>query len=309
MATKTHRHRESISLSGFPDGGYLGQTTPNKHTTILNYTNPLSKMSEFIFPCPLGTPKELWVFPEANRSAAPSVSDDCGSSQPNSQASSTTMSAPTSNVDEWSGDITDAPPHEIPHTMQGCPPESSVLMSQIVREIRGPLRPYGIDSTGSISNLSLSSASMTTSWSQCHLSRTTAGSTEGALVRQMDKLLANSDILVHDDKLVCMGGHSVASCPELQRAGALIERLASELRGQHTELQILENAMRRKRERLDGFFADVKDKATRDPKGLVREIEDWKKAMDEWEWIEKANDRSHEVETLLDQARCWTLGG
>ncbi|KAF6780768.1 hypothetical protein CMUS01_16810 [Colletotrichum musicola] len=67
--------------------------------------------------------------------------------------------------------------------------------------------------------------------------------------------------------------------------------------------------MRRKRERLDGFFDDVKAKANRDPKGLVGEIDDWKKAMDEWEWIEKSNDRSDEVETLLDLARSWTLGG
>ncbi|KAF6827560.1 hypothetical protein CPLU01_09029 [Colletotrichum plurivorum] len=67
--------------------------------------------------------------------------------------------------------------------------------------------------------------------------------------------------------------------------------------------------MRRKRERLDGFFDDVKAKAKRDPEGLVSEIDDWKKAMDEWEWIEKSNDRSDEVETLLDLARSWTLGG
>ncbi|KAF6795849.1 hypothetical protein CSOJ01_13346 [Colletotrichum sojae] len=67
--------------------------------------------------------------------------------------------------------------------------------------------------------------------------------------------------------------------------------------------------MRRKRERLDAFFDDVKAKAKRDPKGLVSETDDWKKAMDEWEWIEKSNDRSDEVETLLDLARSWIMGG
>ncbi|KAH9236461.1 hypothetical protein K456DRAFT_1721815 [Colletotrichum gloeosporioides 23] len=91
----------------------------------------------------------------------------------------------------------------------------------------------------------------------------------------------------------------------LQRADHLILRLRSELDGQHTERELAVQAQRQRRKRLEEFFDDITITARETPDRLVDEIQDWRKAMHEYDVIERANDRTHEVGALLNDARDW----
>lgn len=91
----------------------------------------------------------------------------------------------------------------------------------------------------------------------------------------------------------------------LQRADNLILRLRSELESQHTERELAAQAQRQRRKRLEEFFDDITITAREYPDRLVDEIKDWRKAMYEYDVIERANDRTHEVGALLNDARDW----
>ncbi|OHW94803.1 hypothetical protein CSPAE12_06622 [Colletotrichum incanum] len=86
----------------------------------------------------------------------------------------------------------------------------------------------------------------------------------------------------------------------MHQVNDLVRRLASEIRGQQTELKIMADKMQLERKTTLDLLADLATIAKNDPKSLMAELEEWRTTMAEWEWITCVNDRSHEIGTLID---------
>ncbi|KAK6223131.1 hypothetical protein QIS74_03976 [Colletotrichum tabaci] len=90
------------------------------------------------------------------------------------------------------------------------------------------------------------------------------------------------------------------SAQEMRRATEMIRRLASELQGQQSELEIMAHKVRLKQEMMLEIIDDIAAVAENDPGNLMVELKEWRTAIVESDLITGANDRSHEVESLLD---------
>ncbi|OLN97562.1 hypothetical protein CCHL11_00998 [Colletotrichum chlorophyti] len=88
--------------------------------------------------------------------------------------------------------------------------------------------------------------------------------------------------------------------PELRQALNLIKSLTSEVEGQQAELRIMKDKMLFKRKSFISCFDGIARAAKNEPENLLAEIEDWRRAMIEWDWADAMNDRTHEIGTLLD---------
>ncbi|TQN70647.1 hypothetical protein CSHISOI_04823 [Colletotrichum shisoi] len=92
------------------------------------------------------------------------------------------------------------------------------------------------------------------------------------------------------------------SAREMRRATEMIGRLASELQGQQTELKIMAHKGRLKQEMMLEIIDDIAAVAENDPGNLMVELQEWRTAIVESDLITGVNDRSHEVESLLDMS-------
>ncbi|KAF3798835.1 hypothetical protein GCG54_00008293 [Colletotrichum gloeosporioides] len=250
------------------------------------------------------TKKAKAAFPEADTNTTPTVYDP--SPIPREPISARAKERLRRDVDTWSADVTDRS-----QKIEQCPVPKKVhgpssLMQEVVRDMRSPLCP---PPNGLLSNLTSSSSGESTESSHSSSSYNFSQfetSSEVLQTRQMDKCFADANF--EGQKM--SAGEAFRTClahqnAGLQRADNLILRLRSELGSQYTERELAVQAQRQRRKRLEEFFDDITISAKENPDRLVDEIQDWRKAMYEYDVIERANDRTHEVGALLNDARDW----
>ncbi|KAL3291770.1 hypothetical protein RB213_000556 [Colletotrichum asianum] len=234
------------------------------------------------------TEKAKRAFPEANTNKTPTVYDP--SPIPREPISARAKERLRRDVNTWSADITDRSqkiqPRAGPKKVHGPSP----LMQEVVRDMRSPLCPPPPDL---LSNLTSSSSGESPALSHISSSYNSSRALRMLILRARKCLQERpSGPLAHQNA-------------GLQRADNLILRLRSELESQHTERELAAQAQRQRRKRLEEFFDDITITARETPDRLVDEIQDWRKAMYEYDVIERANDRTHEVGALLNDARDW----
>ncbi|CAI0645955.1 unnamed protein product [Colletotrichum noveboracense] len=249
------------------------------------------------------TEKAKRAFPEADTNKTPTVYDP--SPIPREPISARAKERLRRDVNIWSADITDRSqkiqPRAGPKKVHG----PSSLMQEVVRDMRSSLcpPPPGLSNlTSSSSDESPKPSHSSSGYNSSHF-ETSSGVLQ---TRQMDKCFADANF--EGQKM--SAGEAFRTClahqnAGLQQADHLILRLRSELDGQHTERELAVQAQRQRRKRLEEFFDDITITARETPDRLVDEIQDWRKAMHEYDVIERANDRTHEVGALLNDARDW----
>ncbi|KAF4817373.1 hypothetical protein CGCSCA5_v005737 [Colletotrichum siamense] len=250
------------------------------------------------------TEKAKRAFPEADTNKTPTVYDP--SPIPREPISARAKERLRRDVNTWSADITDRSqkiqPRAGPKKVHG----PSSLMQEVVRDMRSPLCPPPPELLSNLTSSSSGESPELLHTSSGYNSSQFETSSEVLQTRQMDKCFADANF--EGQKM--SAGEAFRTClahqnAGLQRADNLILRLRSELESQHTERELAVQAQRQRRKRLEEFFDDITMTARETPDRLIDEIQDWRKAMYEYDVIERANDRTHEVGALLNDARDW----
>lgn len=249
------------------------------------------------------TKKAKAAFPEADTNTTPTVYDPSPIPRTPCVAAKERLRR---DVNTWSADITDRSqkiqPRAGPKKVHGSFP----LMREVVQDMRSPLCPPPPELLSNLASSSSGESPELSHTSSSYNSSQFETSSEVLQMRQMDKCFADANF--EGQKM--SAGEAFRTClahqnAGLQRADNLILRLRSELQSQHTERELAVQAQRQRRKRLEEFFDDITITAREYPDRLVDEIKDWRKAMYEYDVIERANDRTHEVGALLNDARDW----
>ncbi|KAH0427964.1 hypothetical protein CcaCcLH18_09323 [Colletotrichum camelliae] len=248
------------------------------------------------------TKEAMAAFPEANTNTTPTVYDP--SPIPREPLSVGAKERLRRDVNTWSADITDRSQNIEPRA--GPKKVNGSSMQEVVRDMRSPLCPPPPGLLSSLTSSSLGESPEPSHISSSYNYSQFETSSEVLQTRQMDKCFTDANFSGQKmSKKVVVRTYLAHQNAGLQRADDLVSRLRSELESQHTERELAEQMKRQRRKRLMEFFDDITITAREDPGRLVDEIEDWRKAMYEYDVIERANDRNHEVGALLDDAREW----
>ncbi|KAF9873123.1 hypothetical protein CkaCkLH20_09286 [Colletotrichum karsti] len=187
------------------------------------------------------------------------------------------------HVDRSTQDITDAPNDADSYISGEFLAKFSSTMKDILREMSSPLRPPPP------SLLSRSSKS------------SQAGTVEDSTESSSYSFCGSNVSSEADDASHCsIKNAATAHAVSADSADNLIDRLAFELQGQHTELQILAQSMQQRREMILTWLDNILFTARSDPGKLTAEIEDCVTAMSEWDSTAATNNREAEVKRLLN---------